>query len=98
VYLRPGDPVTVTVQLANRTTEAVTTTLSLSLPDWLTGIQGGALQGDRTPPREGTGNTLTWSFAGASALQFLEVVSTTVTARANPGVTSASGEITAGLP
>jgi hypothetical protein len=95
-YWETGETVSFAIRLANYASDPVTTTLTLGLPAWLYDIQGGTMQGDRTPPLVKSGGQLSWSFTGPNALQVYEVVSTTVTARVS--ATSASDQIDLSLP
>jgi len=98
-YLKPGDSVTVTLTLENTGPQPVTTTLTLCLPDFLTDLQGGQMQGDRQPSRQDAASChgFQWSFSGANTLQRYESVRTEVRATA-ANVPSAQGEITAAFP
>ncbi|MGB3216787.1 MAG: hypothetical protein WBD79_05255, partial [Anaerolineae bacterium] len=49
-FVEPGDAVDVDLGLFNTGSQPVTTTLELCLPALLVGVQGGQMQGDRTPP------------------------------------------------
>jgi hypothetical protein len=95
-YWLPNETVEIQVRLSNGSPEAVSTTLTLDLPAWLTSVQGGAMQGDRTPVLSRNSNQLSWSFSGANALQSYESVSTTVTAHTTGS--SGQGEIVLSLP
>jgi hypothetical protein len=84
-YWLPGEEVTFTIELANFAGAPVIEPLILSLPSWLSSIQGGELEGDKTiPVNQGSGNTLTWSFSEADPLRPYESVSTTITAQVEP--------------
>ncbi len=101
VYVEPGDMAVFTLTLESVGPRPITSTLTLCLPDFLTDLQGGDLQGDRTPPRQPAPdcNGFQWSFTGEHTLQLWEVVSTTLTATVDPGLsTSVISETVASLP
>ncbi len=100
-YVEPGDEVVLTLSLDSIGPRPVDSTLTLCLPDFLTDLQGGNLQGDRTPPREPAPNCngFQWSFDGQYTLQFWESVSTTITSRVSASLgASVSDQATATLP
>ena len=102
-YLEPGDPVTLTLTLDSTGPDPISATLTLCLPDFVTDLQGGQIQGDRTPPREtATGcaadqHGFQWDFTGAHTLHTWERVSTTVTAVAADAA-SARGQAVVSFP
>ncbi|NLS77766.1 MAG: hypothetical protein GXY76_10955, partial [Chloroflexi bacterium] len=98
LFLLPGDAVTATIHLANWAAAAVTTTLSLALPAFLSDVRVGDLTGSRTIPAQGSGGAYTWSFAAPNQLALYEVVSATVTARIAVGAGSGSGALAVSLP
>jgi len=100
VYVELNDTVAMTLTLENTAPQAITSTLTLCLPNFLTNIQGGDMQGDRTPPKQAAAscNGWQWSFAAPNALLEHEIVSTTVSATASGLGVSASEEVTATLP
>ena len=102
-YLEPGDPVTLTLTLDSTGPDPISATLTLCLPDFVTDLQGGQIQGDRTPPREtATGcdadqHGFQWDFTGPHTLHTWERVSTTVTAVAADAA-SARGQAVVSFP
>ncbi|MBN1317965.1 MAG: FG-GAP repeat protein, partial [Anaerolineales bacterium] len=100
LYVDLNDLVSLTLTLQNENPNAADGTLTLCLPAFLTDIQGGVLQGDRTPPKEDAAscNGFQWSFSPPYALMNGEQVSTTISARVTGLAASASGEINATLP
>lgn len=107
VYVKPGDTVVYTLTLSSYGPYPVASVLSLCLPAFLTDIQVGAMQGDRTPPNNPAlsscqpGNTipLAWDFSGQNNLLWLQTASVTVTARVNPALPgTAVGDTLASLP
>jgi len=95
-YWTTNEQVSFSIQLANGSPQAVTTTLTLDLPSWLYSVSATTMAGDRSPAMVKSGNSLTWAFTGANTLQVYEAVSTTVTARVS--ATSASYDIALTLP
>jgi hypothetical protein len=99
VYAELGDTVAMTLTLENTGPHPVTDTLTLCLPSFLANIQGGDMQGDRTPPKQAAAcNGLQWSFATPHSLLAGEAVSMTVSSQVSGLAASASGEISATLP
>jgi len=102
VYAIPGDEVQMAVRLENRNPEAITTTMTLCLPDFLTDLQYDAtLDGDRHPDAQTASNChgLQWSFAAPEdMLQEHETVSATITATVASLSASASDDIDLTLP
>jgi len=98
-YLKPGDPITLTVTLDNDGPQPVTTTLTLCLPDFLTNLQGGDMQGDRHPPRQNATscNGFQWDFSGGNTLQRHESVHTQVHAN-GANVPTARGDVVVSFP
>ncbi len=94
VYVENGDTVTFIVTLASTGPHPITSTLSLCLPNFLTDIQAGTLQGDRIPPNNSSLSTcnlqlstpLAWDFSGPYTLQLWETVSATITATVDPAL------------
>ncbi|MBC8422471.1 MAG: FG-GAP repeat protein [Chloroflexi bacterium] len=102
VYVALDNAVTMHLTLDNTGPRAVTSTLTLCLPDFLTDLQyDGAMSGDRNPPTQAVAscNGSQWSFAATQhTLLEHEMVSTTVTATVAGLIVSASEEVTATLP
>ncbi|MBN1666560.1 MAG: hypothetical protein JW862_05710, partial [Anaerolineales bacterium] len=100
-FLKPGDPVTLTLRLENASPIAITSTLQLCLPAFLNDLQGGNLTGDRTPPIQtpsDCANGYAWSFNDGHTLQLWDQVETSLRANIAPGTVSTRTEITATLP
>lgn len=100
LYVDLNDLVSLTLTLENKNPNAVNGTLTLCLPAFMTDIQGGDLQGDRTPPKGDASscNGLQWAFSPPYSILNGEQVSTTISARVTGLAASASGEISATLP
>ncbi|MCD6290913.1 MAG: FG-GAP repeat protein, partial [Anaerolineae bacterium] len=98
-YLKPGDPITLTITLENNGPKAITTTLRLCLPDFITSLQGGDMQGDRQPPRQAASGChgFQWNFGGGDTLNVYESVHTTVRGTA-ANVASARGDVIVSFP
>ncbi|NLG26548.1 MAG: hypothetical protein GX557_01470, partial [Chloroflexi bacterium] len=96
-YWLPGEEIQIDIRLGNGAPNPITTTLTLELPAFLTIIAGGVMQGEATPGLGTSGNTLTWSFTGANALETYETAYATITARTSTMV-SGSGDIILRLP
>ncbi|MEJ2746604.1 MAG: hypothetical protein P8183_01600, partial [Anaerolineae bacterium] len=99
VYAAPGDTAVITLTLESIGPKAITDTLELCLPTFVSNISGGDMQGHRQPATQTNGNCLSWAFNGGNTLQVWETVSTTVQATVNPAqAISVHDAITATLP
>jgi hypothetical protein len=104
LFVAPGQPITLTTDLWSTGPLPITGTLAICLPSLLTNLAGGALTGSHTPaaqidPCPSGGTRYRYNFSGSNTLQFLDQVSSTVTAKINPVVTtSVVAQINVALP
>ncbi|MCW5852953.1 MAG: FG-GAP repeat protein, partial [Anaerolineae bacterium] len=103
IYVKPGERITPTLELASTGAFPVTQTLQVCLAGVLTGIGGGALQGvSQPPPRSGPtagcggagSQGFAWPFNNTTnRLQLMQVVSATFTSQAVAAATSTTGTL-----
>ncbi len=98
VYVAPGQAVTITLGLSNFASYSISNALTLCVPNEIVNVQGAVLTGNNHAPATGTGTCAggtqyAWSFARPNNLLFAEVVSATLSGRADPALT-ASREVT----
>ncbi|MCP4540736.1 MAG: PKD domain-containing protein [Chloroflexi bacterium] len=107
-YVEPSDTVAFTLTLESVGPQAITSTLTLCFPDFLTNVSGGNLTGDppashippkQVNPSDCANGGMAWDFAAEHTLQKWETVSTTITADISSSVSSSiSGTVTTTLP
>jgi hypothetical protein len=94
-YIKPGDDVQIDIAIFNASPDPISETAVACLPASLINQSGGQMNGDRTPDLvlgscANGGTAYQWTFQNVHKLQVGDYVTTSITAQADPAITTST--------